>query len=252
MTDVSLTLAPTSAAEHVPGLGSTLAALPPAVAILFWVWVLVSVGVLIYRPIRRRSAARKSADPLPALDGAPPPSDRSAGAPPSVASASTDDGGAAAARSGPGPFFEAPRPAAPGVPAAPDPGRAGFFAASTAASGAPHTGAPRPSVADALSGIAMPCGLTPATDGSSTMVNPFRVAFLTTEADGQTVGAAIGDELERLGYTLTTSAATELLARRPGTELRVVLYPTPSAATRGLDRVFPVAPQGSVGIEFST
>ncbi|HEY5155718.1 MAG TPA: hypothetical protein VIJ47_13340, partial [Acidimicrobiales bacterium] len=101
-------------------------------------------------------------------------------------------------------------------------------------------------------GIAMPCNLTPVIDGSVSIPNPFRVAFLTAEAPAPTVGAALGDELQRLGFTLTTPAATELLARKPGVELRVMLYPTASAARRGLDLIFPAAPEGAVGVEFTT
>jgi hypothetical protein len=107
-------------------------------------------------------------------------------------------------------------------------------------------------VAEALRGITMPCGLSPVVDGSVSIPNPFRVAFLTTTADAATVGASVGDELERLGYQLTTATVTEVLARKPGVELRVVLYPAPDRATRGLDPLFPVAPPGSVGVEFST
>ena len=107
-------------------------------------------------------------------------------------------------------------------------------------------------MAEALRGIEMPSGLSPVIDGSVSIPNPFRVAFLTTTADAATVGAGLGDELERLGYQLTTATATEVLARKPGIELRVVLYPTPAKATRGLDQLFPVAPPGSVGVEFST
>ncbi len=105
---------------------------------------------------------------------------------------------------------------------------------------------------EATRGIAMPCNLSPVVDGTVSIPNPFRVAFLTTDADAVTVGAALGDELERLGFTLTTPAATELLARKPGVELRVVLYPTASAARRGLDLIFPAAPDHAVGVEFTT
>jgi hypothetical protein len=62
----------------------------------------------------------------------------------------------------------------------------------------------------------------------------------------------VGDELERLGYSLHSATPTEVLARKDGRELRVVLYPSPATATRGLDLVFPAAPKESVGIEFSS
>jgi hypothetical protein len=145
------------------------------------------------------------------------------------------------------------------VPApAPADGRTGFFAAeptiaTTGGTTGPSPAGPiRPTVAEALIGITMPCGLSPVIDGTVSIPNPFRVAFLTTDADAPTVGAGIGDELERLGFQLSTAAATELLARKPGVELRVVLYPRPSAAHRGLDTIFPLAPDGSVGVELST
>ena len=66
------------------------------------------------------------------------------------------------------------------------------------------------------------------------------------------MGAALADELERLGFTLSTSTPTELLARRDRTELRAVLYVNPATAQRGLDRIFPAAPAGSVGVELIT
>ena len=98
----------------------------------------------------------------------------------------------------------------------------------------------------------MPCGLTPVVDGVQSIPNPFRAAFLTTTADAPTVGAGLADELERLGFTLSTSTPTELLARRDGIELRVILYVSPATAQRGLDRIFPAAPGGSVGVELVT
>jgi hypothetical protein len=98
----------------------------------------------------------------------------------------------------------------------------------------------------------MPCGLAPVIDGAQSIPNPFRAAFLTTTADAAAVGAGLADELERLGFTLSTPTATELLARRDSTELRVILYVSPATATRGLDRIFPAAPAGAVGVELST
>jgi hypothetical protein len=98
----------------------------------------------------------------------------------------------------------------------------------------------------------MPSGLSPVIDGSQSIPNPFRAAFLTTDADAATVGSTLADELERLGFTLSTSTPTELLARRDAIELRVVLYVKPETAKRGLDRIFPTAPPGSVGVELST
>ena len=260
-------------------LSALTAALPTPVIAVIWVWVLISVVVLTVRIFRRIGGPKADAGadaelpPLPGpadipvppgLTSTPDPTSTPSAAPGSPAESATgapvNPVIAAAASSGPlaDPAAIPTVPIIPTVPAAaagPATGRSGFFAASVepgeaAPSGA--IGAVRPTVAEALQGIVMPCGLTPVVDGTVSIPNPFRVAFLTTDADAQAVGAGIGDELERLGYTLSTAAATELVARKPGAELRVVLYPTPSAARRGFDAIFPAAPDGAVGLELST
>ena len=222
------------------------AALPAPVAALFWLWLIVSMVILVIRLARRRTQSKDVANASPAE--------------PSVVSGSSGSRSLAPARSSPDdnePFGSTepePAAAAPVTPVAPADGRKGFFTATPAvdAVGSRPVGTARPTVAEALSGITMPCGLSPVVDGSVSIPNPFRVAFLTTAADAATVGAGMADELERLGFQLSTAAATELLARKPGFELRVVLYPTPSAARRGLDIIFAIAPDGSVGVELST
>jgi hypothetical protein len=252
MTSVSHAFAMSSAAGSVPPATATTAVLPMPIVILFWIWVITSAVILIYRVVRRRSQARTPED-LPVPDPAVPLTAGSTGR-------SSDPITPVAGPPDRTPLLDAP-PASASDPASEptddlDSGRSGFFATRPSSSittdATAATGAARPTVAEALEGIVMPCGLTPVVDGSSAHPNPYRVAFLTTDADGPTVGAAIGDELERLGYVLTTPAATELLARRSGAELRVILYPTPSRATRGLERVFPVVPDKSVGLEFSS
>jgi hypothetical protein len=176
---------------------------------------------------------------LPAPD-APPPSDRApwpttaAAAPPSEPAAppTASDLPSPTDRSG----YFAPRPAStPGSPAG----------------SSPATPAGRPTVAEAVAGIQLPCGLAPATT-TERFPSPFIARFLTTESDPATVGAGLADELERLGFSLSTSTPTELVARRADAEVRVVLYVNPAAAKRGLDAIFPAAPPGSVGVELST
>ena len=226
------------------------AALPAPVAALFWLWLIVSMVILVIRLARRRTQSKDVADASPAE---PAGVSGSTGSPRSPApTRSPLDGNESFGSTEPEPAAAAP--AAPAAPVTPADGRKGFFAATPAADAVASrpAGAARPTVAEALQGITMPCGLSPVVDGSVSIPNPFRVAFLTTAADAATVGAGMGDELERLGFQLSTVAATELLARKPGVELRVVLYPTPSAARRGLDIIFPVAPDGSVGVELST
>jgi len=259
-------------------------AILPVVAALLWLWAAVAVVIWILRLIRR--VRRPSAATLPApgeLGSAPvagwssPPS-----ASPSTPTLSTidltdDPAVGPSATTMPSPTDIPSPPTAPasadgpagadvatpfaGVadpPASDEEGRTGFFA-PTPGSGPPGIseggrlpGAGRPTVVEALRGITMPCNLSPVVDGSISIPNPFRVAFLTADADAPTVGAALGDELQRLGFTLSTPAATELLARKPGVELRVILYPTASAARRGLDLIFPAAPSAAVGVELTT
>jgi hypothetical protein len=239
---------------------NVIAVLPPWAATLVWILAIAGAVVFVYRRITGATkpkptdgvdevdgAASTTAEPAPGVPSAffVDPTTQRPGIPLTSPPADTE------------PSATTP-PDSPGVtdltePAATASGRAGYFAAGGPADDAdPVTGPKRLTVAEALRGIDMPSGLSPVIDGSVSIPNPFRVAFLTTSADAATVGAGLGDELERLGYQLTTATATEVLARKPGVELRVVLYPTPEKATRGLDQLFPVAPPGSVGVEFST
>ncbi len=127
-------------------------------------------------------------------------------------------------------------------------GRSGLFAADPASAGRPD----RISVAAALTGVRLPDGLVPLV-GDSTTADPHLVTFVTaTTADGATVGRALGDELERLGYRLRSESDNVAVATKGDAELRVTLHP--DAANERLDgnRRFPtVAPQ-SVVVVFST
>ena len=257
-----------------------IAALPPWAAALVWVAAIVGAILFFYRRFTGAGKPDPSPldDPVDDLSTSPTglvpdadPADRRPGPVPSaffvdptadrpgIPLAGTPNDTPSAPPSGPA---DAPKAAAPdldltaGAPSEPTASpRGGLFAptGSRPADGEP-AGADqrRLTVAEALRGITMPCGLSPVIDGSVSIPNPFRVAFLTTSADAATVGASVGDELEHLGYSLTTTTVTEVLARKPGVDLRVVLYPSPAKATRGLDPLFPAAPADSVGIEFST
>lgn len=261
---------------------NVLAALPPWAAVLVWISAIVGAAIFVYRRITGATRPKPDADEESTDPTAPDATETSAVPSAFFVDPTTDRPGiplrdSPAAPEAPtgspaDPPAEAPaatadRPAAPAAPvgssgssgsSGPEAGtsgstRAGYFAPSgQEGTGDPSTGVRRLTVAEALRGVDMPCGLSPVIDGSVSIPNPFRVAFLTTTSDAATVGASMGDELERLGYQLTTATATEVLARKPGIELRVVLYPAPAKATRGLDQLFPVAPSGSVGIEFST
>jgi hypothetical protein len=232
--------------------------LPLAARILVWIIVLVPLGIFIWR--------RMQGIPLrgPGPDGQPRPTRASRRralqhpdpAEPPAMPLPMFPAGPGADQPGVAPV--APVTLDPGVapPAAiPDATRGGFFAAapSQAESGpAPAPDAARATVAEAVAGISMPAGLSPVPDVASRVPNPYRVAFLTDQAPAPEVGRALADELERLGFTLSTPAPTELLARRPGVELRVVLHPRAASAKRGIDLLFPAAAPDAVGVELST
>jgi hypothetical protein len=105
----------------------------------------------------------------------------------------------------------------------------------------------RPTVVDALSGIAMPCDLAPvvARDG---IVDPFRVAFATDSADAIEISSSVAGELVRLGYAVQPAGAHGLQAMRAGADLSVTILHAEGGAPAG----FPTVPAGSVVVEFAT
>ncbi len=235
-------------------------ALPLVGRILVWAVVLGGLAIFIYRRLKGVPLTGPKKVATPADPPSPSPDPFGAVPPPMGATELT-------APTGPMPPTMRPSPSDPATAAGGGPvppampigtsARAGFFSATPAAAGpegGPGAEAPasRPTVAEAVRGIAMPCGLAPVVDGSSSIPNPFRVLFLTTTAPAAEVGRGLADELERLGFSLATTTPTELVARRQGAELRVVLFPSPATVTRGLEVMFPAAPPGSVGVELST
>jgi hypothetical protein len=239
-----------------------LGQLPSAVALLIWLAALGGLGAFIWRrvrgiPIRGQrkatttdpyagQASAASMPPVPPGAAFPPaPTYPPAGGiPPGAGPAEPVD---PYSSSSPSTLPTTPGPA-PGAEV-----RGGFFARTQGDEPAVGPGArSRPTVSEAVQGIVMPCGLAPVIDGSQSIPNPFRVAFVTTEADAPTVGAGLADELERLGFSLATVTPTELLARRDDAELRVVLYVNPATAKRGLDLVFPAVAANAVGVELIT
>ena len=159
---------------------------------LFYVWVFGALGVLVHRRVttgtfRPAGGYRAEADPAAAapidhLVAPPPPGD------------ATQDG-----------------PAASGE--------------SRAATDAPRTELAvedRPAtLAAAVEGISMPCGLVPV---GGDRLDPRHVAFSTTGHEPATVGTAMADELERLGYAITPLDDRSVRAERPGVELEVKIW----------------------------
>jgi hypothetical protein len=130
--------------------------------------------------------------------------------------------------------------------AAPPAGRSGLFA-----SGGAGADRGRVSVAAALTGVRLPDSLVPLV-GHDTQVDPHQVTFVSTTDGAAAIGSALGDELERLGYRLTSESDVVAVATKGEAELRITLYP--DAANERVDGAarFPTAPGGSVVVEFRT
>jgi hypothetical protein len=94
-----------------------------------------------------------------------------------------------------------------------------------------------------VAGIALPCELAPLV-GGETRLDPYRVVFFTDRADAATVGAGLGDELERLGYAIRSTSDHEAVAVRDDASLTI------SIVTASDD--FPTAPPGSVVVVLTT
>ena len=210
--------------------------MPPALAVLFWAWVLVSIIVFLRRRATKRAAARLAvaghlADP--SIDGEEviPPTDADA-----VADVEADAHAAVHAVVG------ATAPSAP-TPPGPPPG----FDDPVAPIIDRPTGrsAPAAGVADALVGIRMPCDLVPlvldrlATD---------HITLSTTGHEAADVGTALADEVERLGYVVHPISDHEVLATRGATGLRLTIRPP---GPDGKHLTHPTARDESVVVEIS-
>lgn len=192
--------------------------MPSVLAVLFWVWLLVSVVILV-----RRRAGRAGAG----AQGAPDPEGAEV----------TDEESSALVPATVGPVdVSAPDPApAPGfdLPVAPILERP-----------APRS-APAAGIADALVGIRMPCDLVPLV--LDRLAND-RVTLSTTGHPAEEVGPALADEVERLGYVVRPLSDREVIATRGATELRLTITP-PQADGRHFDH--PSAREDSVVVEIS-
>jgi hypothetical protein len=86
----------------------------------------------------------------------------------------------------------------------------------------PKREVPAAGIAEALVGIRMPCDLVPlvfdrlATD---------RITLSTVGFPAEAVGTALADEVERLGYVVRPLSDTEVIATRGVTELRLTITP---------------------------
>jgi hypothetical protein len=231
---------------------------------LLWLSVLVSLSVYayrIYRRITRGPKAEREAAAEATVTGtstASPVStsldrvlDKAAQQAAPADTGSTDSG---STDSPPHPDPPAPSPPPPASDR-PSEGRSGLFAPSAAqtssAEPGPASASGRATVAELLSGVSMPCDLVPVIDPDG-VLDPYRVAFSTTTAPAAEVGAAVGDELERLGFSLRSLTANQVEATREGQRLTVTVRDESGTAdpTDGTTRR--TLPPGSVVVEFES
>ena len=103
-------------------------------------------------------------------------------------------------------------------------------------------------IADALRGIELPNGLAPLTTMAPRAGTADRVAFWT-DVPAEIVGPAFGDELERLGYTITSLDEHTLAAQRANDRLVAIIHPDGRHATIGEAPAFESVPELATVIE---
>jgi hypothetical protein len=108
---------------------------------------------------------------------------------------------------------------------------------------------PRLTIVQALDGIHLPYDLVPLTTMAPRPAVSERVAFWTDTAPAEVVGPAFADELERLGYDVSSRDETTLAGVRDDVHLVVVLHPDALLATINGEVAFPSIPERAVVIE---
>jgi hypothetical protein len=212
-------------------------------AILFWLWFLTSVVILVRRSIRRRRERRIRRDATRVALHDDAATDSEAELPEAIEAPVIAPAPVAAP---PAPTRAAPAPATVAA-AAPATGESPANVATMArAAAAPVT------VAQVIAGIEMPCGLVPLTlsDHDMRYDRGQRAHFVTTLVPADAVMANLGEELERIGLTVTPIGDTAAIAKRGrlAVELRVS---TVGALVDGVASVeFRSAPANSVVVDF--
>jgi hypothetical protein len=222
--------------------------MPPVLAVLFWIWLAVSVVVLLRRRADRRAKRAVAAESLAAEEltsdavearTARPVPDAAADTAPAESSrvpAMAAGTGASAAAT--------PGPVATG-PTAPTPPPGFEEPLAPVVERHAHRDAPAAGIADALVGIRMPCDLVPlvvdrlATD---------KVVLSTTGFPAEVVGSSLADEVERLGYVVRPLGDREVIATRGATELRMAFK---GAGANGRHHDHPTARDDSVVVEIT-
>ena len=103
-------------------------------------------------------------------------------------------------------------------------------------------------IADYLGGIRLPYDLLPMVPNGE-KASDQRVSLVSDGAQPEVVGAAIADELERLGYSIKTLSTDEAVAVRDKQTLGLQIYPDASELSNEAGLRFPEAVAGSVAID---
>lgn len=123
-------------------------------------------------------------------------------------------------------------------------GRSGLFAKGDEAP------APVP-LATLIAGIVLPCDLAPLSNVADAEPTATRAWFVTSDHEPAVVGSELGDELERLGFTLSSSAANQVVATGPAGRLTATLHLEPHRAGPDGSRRFPTTRDGDVVVELA-
>jgi hypothetical protein len=231
---------------------------------LLWLWLLGALGIYAYRLYRRFTRGPKdeaeSSGPSQSSPSISGPSKSGLSDIPVIGPASgvgTRPPSTTDTVPAPPPVPPASRVAPSSEPIDDSPSRSGLFAPtdtpgppSTPGAATTNTDA-RPTVAEVLRGIAMPCDLSPIVDPDR-VFDPYRVAFSTNTALASAVGAGVGDELERLDFALKSTSAHQLSATKAAQRVLVTIHTDPDAITYGDGQAFRNIPPGSVVVEFQT
>jgi len=209
---------------------------PTPLLVLFYLWVALSVVILVYRLVtRRRRSPRTRVVKASDLEVRPASPSTVTVSPPLAPPEAVPPTGAPAsgAADGEGPAMA---PAAPAPPAA-----------SPAAPGADD--GPAASLMEALAGIRLPCDLLPMTVVEGRTLGPRELLLVTSGYTGAEVGRALGDAVAALGYSVTPLGSDRALAARGRDEITITIHDRPDTVLAGRRPAFPTAGAGSVVVE---
>lgn len=103
------------------------------------------------------------------------------------------------------------------------------------------------SLAEAVDGIAMPCDLAPLMGTGA--IDPREVSFFTHGHAPASVGSALADELERLGYSITPLDDRSILAERGPDGVEARLMSTELVSEEVMRELHPSAPEGALVVQ---